>query len=364
MKKIIAHIFVISLLFLIPLTSDSYCEVKGNCSNCHTMHRSQNPWPWDMNWGGPSSAPIENLLVADCIGCHTNYTDGSPTITLITGSVTVTVPVVYNTVVPPSATLAGGNFYWVAHDDDTKGHNVLGISGMDANLSQAPGNANSCSNSCHYSLAVEQTALPLLGSGCKGCHLHPSHHADDQGPVIDNNPDGEGWYRFLSGHFTGEGHGVTGIEDNDWHATKSVSDHNEYLGYDGGHDAVGAFNELGNTMSAFCCGCHGNFHQERDSFNWIRHASDTIIPNSGEYANAFGAQGSGTGAYNPDIPVARPELTGWTGASVEVSLGAGGDLVMCLSCHRAHGSPYFKLLRWDYRGNDWSGCGTCHTQKQ
>ena len=328
------------------------------------MHRSQNPWPWDANWGGPGSAPIESLLVADCVGCHTNYTDGSPTITLSLEDSDIIVPVVYNASTPPTNILAGGNFYWVAHGEDTKGHNVLGVAGEDPRLDHAPGNNNNCAGSCHVSLAVKQYVLPTLGSGCRGCHLNPQHHADDQGPLIDNNPEGEGWYRFLSGHLSGEGHGVAGIEDDDWQATKSAGDHNEYLGYDGGHSSSGGFAEFGNTMTAFCSGCHGNFHQEHDSSNWIRHPSDFTIPNSGEYADAFGAEGTGIGVFNPDIPVARSDLSGWTGPDSTVTLGTGGDMVMCLSCHRAHGSPYYKMMRWDFQGNDWSGCGTCHTEKQ
>lgn len=34
--------------------------------------------------------------------------------------------------------------------------------------------------------------------------------------------------------------------------------------------------------------------------------------------------------------------------------------VFCLSCHRAHGSPYRDALRWDYRKNS-KGCLECHS---
>jgi hypothetical protein len=42
---------------------------------------------------------------------------------------------------------------------------------------------------------------------------------------------------------------------------------------------------------------------------------------------------------------------------------------MCLSCHRAHASSNFKMMRWDYKG--WpaclpgctNGCNVCHTTK-
>lgn len=356
MKNKAVIILVTLFLVFTLLPEDSPGEVKGNCSNCHTMHRSQALWPWDMNWGGPGSAPVENLLAADCLGCHTNYTDDATTITLGSGAGQVTVPIVYNVASSPADMLAGGNFYWVGQGDDAKGHNVMGIAGQDATLSVAPGNVNSCANTCHYSLAVEQHTLPALGSGCRGCHLNAAHHAKDSATVVS---EAGGWYRFLSGHMSGDGYGVEGIEDTDWQATESSGDHNEYLGLETGLSGSGGFSNLGHTVTAFCCGCHGNFHKEQDSFSWLRHPSDAAIPNYGEFADAFGAGGTGAGTYDPNIPVARPALT-----SVSNIVNIGTDIVMCLTCHRPHGSPYFKMLRWDYRGNDWSGCGTCHTRKQ
>jgi predicted CXXCH cytochrome family protein len=40
---------------------------------------------------------------------------------------------------------------------------------------------------------------------------------------------------------------------------------------------------------------------------------------------------------------------------------------MCLSCHGAHATDYYKILRWDYRSSVLStaisGCIVCHTSK-
>ena len=110
----------------------------------------------------------------------------------------------------------------------------------------------------------------------------------------------------------------------------------------------------------FCCGCHGNFHIQEHSGLWIRHPSDAVIPDSGEY-NAYII-------YDPIAPVARPSLFGWTGPSDTVSQGDGGDMVLCLSCHRSYGSPYPDMLRWNCQdmiagGGGSSGCLVCHTQK-
>ena len=120
-------------------------------------------------------------------------------------------------------------------------------------------------------------------------------------------------------------------------------------------------------MTAYCTGCHGIFHEQDStavgSSPWLRHPSDAVIPDSGEYASAFGASG-GTGTYDPQVPVSRVDISG--GVSNVVTLD--DDLVMCLSCHRPHGSPYPDMLRWDYDGmvaggGGSGGCFQCHTRK-
>ncbi|MBW2570538.1 MAG: cytochrome c3 family protein [Deltaproteobacteria bacterium] len=349
-------------------------KVTGVCGDCHTMHNSQDGDPTAT--GGPYTA----LLMDDCVGCHSS-SDSSPTKTIGES----TVPVVYNLSKPNynPGTLAGGNFWWVADkggDDDAKGHNVLGISGVDS-LEKAPGGF-SCGgvDNCHKSLAEKQIPFPQFGSGCQGCHLRPAHHADDSDTVIGKEMySTDGYYRFLSGHSldpVDSGYGVCGIEDSDWQASCSAGDHNEYLGFseeDKKEPIVSsmytAFSSINhNTMTAFCCGCHGKFHQEKNtSGEWIRHPSDAVIPDEGEYADAFGANGTGTGIYDPLVPVARATLTSVT-ATVTIG-GDSPDMVMCLSCHRPHGSPYDDLLRWDYGdmlaggGSNTTGCFACHTRK-
>ncbi len=74
----------------------------------------------------------------------------------------------------------------------------------------------------------------------------------------------------------------------------------------------------------------------------------------------------------------RPNLLSYQAqfcvASTRNGLGRGkvsSPIVTCLSCHRAHGSPYADLLRWDYdtmiAGNagdaTGKGCFVCHTTK-
>jgi len=281
------------------------------------------------------------------------------------------VPVVYNTVEPTyseeasssgsSNTLAGGNFYWVAHGCNECGHNVTAIPGVDQdpNFTQTPGFVSgiTCS-SCHGSGNMVLTK-------CVFCH-NPKHHADDSGPVVGD--DEEVKYRFLSLDYfhpstfqegTYKFYGVAGIEDSDWQQTVSPTDHNEYCGAASSGDYSGA----SHSISRFCAACHWGFYGDNTGHGpWVRHPTDYALPNSGEYANYT--------TYNPLVPIARLEntLTSMTNPSSTVT--PGEDQVSCLSCHRAHGSPYPDLLRWDYENaceactkNSECGCFVCHTNK-
>lgn len=349
-KKILSWSLAMAISLLLCGGGISYAKVTGVCSNCHTMHNSQ-------DGAALASGPNELLLIGGCVGCHTGTNDGGAT------------PYVMSTIIPNYGdnTLAGGNFWWVStdcageHCGDAKGHNVLGIATQDTNLAAAPGAEVLCANSCHLSLAVAQTAESTMGSGCQGCHLNVMHHADDSSGYVDASP----WYRFLSGHSSGAGQGVKGIEDSDWQFTKGFGDHNEYLGYVGDKDGPYGLDDY--TMTGFCCGCHGNFHEQDASAGgaspWLRHPSDFVIPNSGEYASM-------STSYNVNTPVARSaaSMTALGGAPGS-TVAAGTDMVMCLSCHVAHGSPNDDMLRWNYStidaggGSNTTGCFVCHTTK-
>lgn len=178
----------------------------------------------------------------------------------------------------------------------------------------------------------------------------------------------------MAGHDGGavQNFGVKGIEDSDWQNPAGDNAHNEYLGVPTDkHVPTFKLDTSGGSMSAFCCGCHGNFHNQNVNATtgagsqspWIRHPSDFVIPNTGEYASM-------NTSYNLDTPVARSLTKILTfGGTSSNTVTAGSDMVMCLSCHRPHGSEYEDLLRWEYAemiaggGSNTTGCFVCHTTK-
>jgi predicted CXXCH cytochrome family protein len=259
---------------------------------------------------------------------------------------------------------------------------------VDATLSVAPGGISCAFDGCHKSLASirygaggEPLLNPIIGNGCIGCH-DPAHHADDeQHPLASGSKyvdESGGGYRFLNKagakfldippHSAQPA--VAGIEDGDWEQSPSASAHNEYQDYPK-PGAPGAYGGNPQGISDFCAGCHNTYHSwpaggspnGGDGNPWLRHPAGVVIPGEREYNDYT--------VYDPKAPAARPDaaaLSAYPGPSSVVTPGT--DKVMCLSCHRAHGSPYPDMLRWDYDtctagSGDPAECGcfVCHTLK-
>jgi predicted CXXCH cytochrome family protein len=211
----------------------------------------------------------------------------------------------------------------------------------------------------------------LMCAGADGCHgnrdvlsvaeaMKGTHHADDtvvrNGSAVDGSQPGGGAndsgrnYRYLRG--------VHGGEDPDWQATKSTTDHNEYKGEAFSARTTQAWSDIV-SISSFCAECHGMFHKSgatgigaTGDSPWIRHPIDVVMTNTREYAGY---------AYDVDTPIARVTIPSSPTDAVT------DRVVMCMSCHRPHASPYKDALRWDYNTStplpNGTGCFACHTYK-
>jgi len=339
---------LVAVFIVFPISASA--RVSGPCSNCHTMHNSQNGQPNNFDL---SATPNPVLVRGTCTGCHAQHTGGN----VVTG-----IPQVYHT---NATDLAGGNFSFVDGTKGggasvTKGHNVhAAISALDAdtNLSAPPGD--------EFSTGITNSNFTCGGQyGCHGdrsnttselSSIKGAHHANDS--TIDGATVGTS-YRFLKG--------VKGVENNDatygWQ-NYSATYTNKYKGVNGPDaDASKTSPGTNGTISGFCSECHGKFHGSGanghgTSSAWIRHPTDILYPNSGAYA-AYNP----LTAYDATVPVAYTNPASPTRATA---------VVMCLSCHGVHGMDYADILRWDYStmiahnggAASGTGCFKCHSDK-
>jgi len=356
--------------------------VSGQCANCHTMHNSQNNIPMNFNL---SATPNDTLLRGNCIECHT----GTNTGTLVGGGI---IPYVYDDSAIPiygTNTLAGGNFYWVAAAGgavDADGHNVDMLNPTpDGDLTYPPGFDEASAWSTRVDAQTDMIGTAnLTCAGTAGCHgdrtqttnaaaVNGAHHTDDTGGITGTSVGLS--FRFLKGILGTEINYATPADA--WEYSNNPLGHNEYYGTDRANQGV---DDTG-TISSLCAQCHGGFHNNIGVANfttagiqgsgavmttpWVRHPTDYDMNNKGgttEYAAYT--------VYDTNVPVGHHTLDGTTNDNVAYG-NAGGAVVLCISCHRAHGSPYADLLRWDYSGMvagnggaaTGTGCFKCHTTK-
>lgn len=348
------QIFALALS-VASLTSVADAKVDGPCSDCHTMHNSQN------NSLVNSSGTNGSLLNNDCVGCHT----GSNTQGATTPFVHDTAAVTYGASGTEGNTLAGGTFKFVAALD-YKGHNVSGIANIDGTLAAPPGfdNGRAAADGTTPG-GGSWTTQQITCAGTYGCHgthdttnqyeaISGGHHQNSQGVAITapgTTP--AGGYRMLVG--------IAGFEDPEWEFTPTTTLHNQYKGVDNAGQSSDT-----STISYFCSQCHGQFHNPSSNLTsaggspWLRHPTDYDMGNTDVDSEYRGYGGIGN-PYLPATPVGSADVT-----SVKSSAGFVDDsaIVTCLSCHRAHGSDYYKAMRWGYAESSSGGlCSNCHTSK-
>jgi hypothetical protein len=332
-------LFSIKMVINLMILNQAFASVSGDCENCHVLF---------------PGVPREDLPYTLCILCHSN--SSADTIKMLGNS---QVPIVNNTV-QPEHPLAGGNFYYITKESgERKGHNVDGIAFPDSKFNSYPPGYK---REYDPSLIGYNRAKTLKCSGSNGCHgnrniedpfraILGTHHAPDN--PIDGSTTAKS-YRYLK--ITDKVKGVTGFEDEEWNRNYSTKKHNEYT----------------LSIDMLCASCHSSFHfisMESKKNPWFRHPTGILLPDYGEYAyynpeNPPPTESSNVRIYNADVPVGRIKLTQIPSDEVK----PGEDVILCLSCHVAHSSPYDSILRWDYdaifTGEEGKGgCLICHTGK-
>ncbi|MBE9502710.1 MAG: hypothetical protein IME96_00870 [Proteobacteria bacterium] len=137
-------------------------------------------------------------------------------------------------------------------------------------------------------------------------------------------------------------------------------------------------------MSGFCAQCHTYWHEakapdwgqdNRAGEDWKRHPVDYVI-NSSDVSGA--SVNTINWSHYDSIPAGFKLPAANAGADLNQEFyyadADNEDKVFCLSCHFAHGGPYYDNLRWDYvsavgngtqSGNSLAsnkGCQICHNR--
>jgi hypothetical protein len=278
----------------------------AHCDACHTIHNSDGGaevvgtvGPHLQKGSDPSST---------CLNCHAGYgqyEDGAN----------------YR---------SGGDFYWLTKDyswsahgrmqystGDSHGHNIiaadqpgLDVDAEDATLSIAPGGDYLSSqlgcNSCHDPHGSQGNEVLLYG-------------------VEDTAFDYPGGYNFTSPApvFLNAGR------------TADVSD--------GDHSAYGS------GMSEWCANCHGDFLNaigKHPAGNNGGAALNGLASNYNAYVGTGDLGGTSATSFLEIVPF-ETGATDTTGLDEESTVGPDATSnVMCLTCHRAHASPFPKIGRW------------------
>lgn len=318
---------MVGALVMLPSIAEAGL-VTGSCVNCHTMHNSDDGAT--MSGGTAAGAPAaKRLLRRDCVGCHTGRENDSTT-----GRATA------DPKAPQVTSTAGANAAGYFNKNSANSHNEANLTTATwftgTALTQGPGGV-----------------VPVADLSCENCHAGAAgaHHKSTGAGTVKSGATAEESYRMLgisAADVTGEvAAGGTGFIATNG---KTAPSHN--------YNVVNSY--LASTdkgMNLFCASCHDDFHGRTASTNtqlatgeWVRHPTDIAI-------STYGASYKDTTDTN--VPVGSATI----GAAVVT------DVVMCLSCHKAHGSDQQDMLRFSYNLNKAgdataaTGCETCHGSK-
>lgn len=333
-------VLIAASALIVGLSCPASAAVSGQCSNCHTMHDSQGAAA--MATGGPHAS----LLLADCLGCHTTSgadpldANGYPFVSSTADSFT------------DDNCLAGGFF-----------PNTIGTGNNDDS---------------HHGVSASQTNDPAgydgsfytgdtNGLGCagsNGCHGNETD-VSDMAAISGEHHSSSGAYRML--YVDGdpvEGSGAADYEELII-KTPATSPVTSGAGQNVNIYCAGTATGGKVTINALCAKCHGIFHgatgdpatgTTNATGDWVRHPTDNVISTSWTI---------GDGAYYPDGVDYKNNPVGYDGATIDLA----EKRVVCMSCHRAHGTGNADLLRWAYSTQDAGsgaeyGCLGCHNAQR
>ena len=315
MRSILYCCFLALALVAFQGTAYAYHNAGvADCQGCHTMHNSLNGAPMDTTNGGHGH---EYLLIYGngsdtCLHCHASYGqfDGG------------------------AGYGPGGDFYWLTktftwnyhgqHSSigDSHGHNVISpANGLtpDSRLTHAPGGDF---------LASQE--------GCTSCH--DPHGNTNFRLLYDNTTPGPIYagnrYSFQYPAPLAKGNART-----------------TYVG-GGGNETNSQHTVYKNGVSDWCANCHPNFHSNLTT-NFVHPEGaigSSIAAAYNAYVNTDNLHGGNSAtSYWGLVPFEAVEVDLTQVNPANYTQGPTGvDQVMCLTCHRAHASPFQSIGRWEF----------------
>jgi hypothetical protein len=317
--------------FLLPAVAGA--AVTGVCSNCHTMHSSQNGLNATLSTG--------TLLKsgADCFSCHANpaVENGANG----RGTDTIAAPQVDNNTSAVTGYINNAGFFDLnAAGNDNTHHNVV-ISSVTPALNHGDSNMLNAG-----AVMAPGGALFSLGNAasaaltCTDCHGGSGAH---HGTTASS-------YRIL-GNTTFPStvaNTIATSAQTDFGAVQTTATLNV------GSRAEVAYNAT--NANLFCASCHSLFHGNVNQATatagtWARHPTDITMTTAGpSIVQTYNASND-----IDEVPVGTQ--------------GADTNVVLCISCHVPHGSRTADLLAFPYNATTnaagdatkSTGCETCHT---
>lgn len=339
-KRMNLSILAAAGLMTVGMTGTAFALHSGgvaHCDACHSMHATTT----NVVGTGNTNLMKGSDASSTCLNCHESSSNG-------TG---------YHISSPDgSATNQGGDFYWMKTDivatvrgnpvtshASSHGHSIIAADFgfvVDPNNPTAPGGTYDATllgcTSCHdaHGQVNGGTAagqLPISGSGSTTSAAPPA------GTILGN-------YRLL-----GDASYVAGGAGDGFTFTNPIP---VALGRNVSGASYNAQVDYGSGMSEWCANCHTDYLSGQQTT--LMHPAGNDI-DLGVYLanyNAYMATGnfvpgSDATSYDSLVPFERGTTDKTT---LDPQSTAGPDAnsnVMCLTCHRAHGSAFEHGTRWD-----------------
>ena len=303
---------------------------KNVCSDCHVMHASKEAETW---------TPTEKLLknsageIALCMTCHDGSDTQAPDIV--------------------ASGTAGGPSNTVTTKYTSKHGSSAGFFQNDYLMS-----ANPCGHDLRPSVTAtapfSTTYSKPGGLVCSDCH-NPHGTGNYRNLLSDPNPNHPGSYNIVIG---------TQVKE-----TTPVNDQNPNPAV--AYDTTNISFYTQNNIGEWCADCHDGLAQNSTGSSpahFKAHPSGVQIGGYSSHVDTSNWQsglpgettGFGTDIGDSTAGIPRLRYGSPTGSN---TVAGSSDTMLCLSCHKAHGSKYKYSLVWPYNetGADMlSGCQQCH----